>query len=238
MVREFFIWWGEQLTDCIPRKWRRLGLSGDYALVIAPIGPIGTTPEAISVLLRSKGRENPLGRYALATGDLLRIRRPPGKPVVLRLREADLLSKTVTLPLAAERDIGQVLGFEMDRETPFRPEQIYWTYRVTRRDRQRGELSVQLLLVQRATLGPLLYALGEAGLVTKCAEIAAGPDEFCLLPLDPESDGHQSGRHFLRWPAAVLCAGLAVAVVAVPFVRQASAIAALDQEIAKGRLAA
>ena len=121
MIREFLTWWGGQLADCVPEKWRRFGPSGDDALVIAPIGPIGAVPEAISVRLRSNGREHPLGRYDLTTADLLRMPRPAGK-TVLRLTEADVLSKTVTLPLAAERDLGQVLAFEMDRETPFNAE--------------------------------------------------------------------------------------------------------------------
>jgi hypothetical protein len=36
--------------------------------------------------------------------------------------EADVLSKTMTPPLATERDLAQILAFEMDRETPFNAE--------------------------------------------------------------------------------------------------------------------
>ena len=239
MIREFLTWWGGQLADCVPEKWRRFGPSGDDALVIAPIGPIGAVPEAISVRLRSNGREHPLGRYDLTTADLLRMPRPAGK-TVLRLTEADVLSKTVTLPLAAERDLGQVLAFEMDRETPFGAEEIFWTHRVIRRDRQRGQLSARLLLVLREPLSGLLDALGEAGLVPKRAEIADGPDRGTFLPLD-SADGHPGaavGRHLWRAPAAALCAGLLIAVMVAPFARGAWTAATLDEEIASGRTAA
>ena len=40
-----------------------------------------------------------------------------------------MLAKTVTLPLAAERELEQVLAFEMDRETPFKAEELYWIHR-------------------------------------------------------------------------------------------------------------
>jgi general secretion pathway protein L len=240
MVRDFLAWWGRQLADCVPEEWRRFGSSSGDALVIAPVGAIADAPEAVAVSLRRNGRENPLGRYALATGDLLDLARPAGKPAVLRLAEADVLSKTVMLPLAAERDLAQVLAFEMDRETPFNAEEIFWTHSVVRRDRQRGQLWARLLLVPRAHLSILLDALGRAGILPKRAEIGDGPDRGLFLPLDSDGGrlGAATGRHLLRWPAAVLCAGLAIAAILAPFVRQASIADALDQEIAAGRLAA
>jgi general secretion pathway protein L len=42
----------------------------------------------------------------------------------------------------------------------------------------------------------------------------------------------------LRWAAAAVCIGLAVAAVVPPFARQASTLARLDREIATGRAAA
>jgi general secretion pathway protein L len=240
MVRDFLAWWGRQLADCVPEQWRRFVLSGSDALVIAPVGPIADGPEIVAVSLRRNGRENPLGRYGLATGDLLDLPRPADNPAVLRLAEADVLSKTVTLPLAAERDLAQVLAFEMDRETPFNAEEVFWTHSTVRRDQQRGRLSARLLLVPRARLSTLLDALGKAGILPKRAEIGDGPDRGLFLPLDAGGGrlAAATGRPLLRWPAAALCVGLAAAVIATPLVRQASTLADLDQEIVAGRSAA
>jgi general secretion pathway protein L len=219
MVRDFLAWWGGQLADCVPEEWRRFASSGRDALVIAPVGRIADAAETVSVSLRRYGREYPLGRYALATGDLLDLARRAGKAAVLRLAEADVLSKTVTLPLAAERDLAQVLAFEMDRETPFNAEEIFWTHRVVRRDQQRGKLSARLLLVPRARLSTLLDALGKAGILPERAQIGDGPDRGLFLSLDSGGErlGPATGRHLLRWPAAVLCAGLAIAAIVTPF---------------------
>jgi general secretion pathway protein L len=239
MVREFFTWWGQQLADCVPEALRWLGSPKDDALVIEPVGPIGT-PQAISVSLRRRGRENPLGRYSLQSGHLRGLPRAAGKQAVLRLTEADVLSKTVTLPLAAERDLGQVLAFEIDRETPFGTAEILWTYHIVRRDRQRAQLSVRLLLVPRARLSNILDTLKNNDVIPNRAEIGTGPDRGAFFVL--HSSGGQTvginGRPFFYWPAAALCGALAVAAVVVPFVRQAAALASIDQEIANGRATA
>src|SRR5207245_2528232 len=141
---------------------------------------------------------------------------------------------------AAERQLDQVLAFEMDRETPFSPEDIFWNHRVAQRDRSRGQLAVRLLLVPRASLAALLGALDKVGVLPKRAEIGDGPDQGCYLPLGADGGGLHDPmrRRLLRWPAAALCAGLAAAAVAVPFARQASALAQLEEEIAGGRAAA
>jgi general secretion pathway protein L len=240
MFREFLGWWVGQLADLIPEPWRRFGSTGGDALVIAPVGPLAGGVEAVAVSLRRNGRETPLGEFGFAAAGLADLPRSGGRPAVLRLAETDVLCKTVTLPLAAERQLDQVLAFEMDRETPFGPDEIFWNHRVAQRDRSRGQLAVRLLLVPRVTLDALLAALARVGILPKRAEIGDGPDQGCYLPLGADGEGLHTPMHrrLLRWPAAALCVGLALAVVALPFAQQASALAALDEEIATGRSAA
>jgi len=96
---------------------------------------------------------------------------------VLRLGEADVLGKTVSLPLAAERELDQALAFEMDRETPFTAEELYWNHRIIEADRQNGRLSVRLSLVPKANLDPLLTDLAAVGIQPTRVEIADGPDK-------------------------------------------------------------
>src|ERR1051325_2271629 len=110
------------------------------ARLISPPGPHCGGTEAVVVSLRRNGRETPLGRFGLAASALGDIPRPSGKPAVLRVGESDVLGKTLSLPLAAERQLEQVLAFEMDRETPFKPDELFWTHRIDRRDRQTGQI--------------------------------------------------------------------------------------------------
>ena len=240
MLRDLLSWWVGQLADSVPERWRHFGSTSGDALVITPIGSVASGIKAVAASLRRNGKEMPLGRFTLGGAGLAGLPQLNGRPAVLRLSEGDVLIKTVTLPLAAERQLDQVLAFEMERETPFSAEEIYWNHFVTERDRQRGQLLVGLLLVPRANLAPLLSALADFGIAPKRAEIAAGKNESGYLPLDAHGgrlhDGAPSAR-LLRWSAVTLCASLAVAAVAIPFAYQSWELAELDQKITAGRAA-
>jgi general secretion pathway protein L len=238
MLREFFSWWFGQLADLLPSFLRRTAPTAQDATVIAPVGPIGHGIEAVAVGQRRNGKETPLGHFALGPAGVAELPRA-GRPIVLRLGQADVLGKTVSLPLAAERELEQVLSFEMDRETPFRADELYWSHGVTAVDRPNERLSVRLRLVPKASLAPLLSALGQIGIVPERLEIADGPDAGACLPLFVENGGARraAGRLVVQ-AAAACCAALAIATVVAPFLRQSTALAALDRQVASGRAAA
>src|SRR5271168_2609038 len=191
MVREFLGWWFGQLADLMPQRVRRSAPTAADATVITPIGAAGRGIEAVAVGLRKNGKETLVGQFALSASGLAELPRPTGNPVVLRLGEADVLGKTVVLPLAAERELDQALTFEMDRETPFTAEELYWNHRVIGADRQNGRLSVRLSLIPKANLDPLLTDLAAIGLRPRRLEIADGPDKGTYLPLN----GDGTRRH-------------------------------------------
>jgi general secretion pathway protein L len=238
MLREFFSWWFGQLAELLPQGLRRSALTAVDAMVVKPIGPLGRGIEAVSVGLRRNGKETPLGRFGLGAADLADLPRTTGPTTVLRLGEQDVLGKTVTLPLAAERELDQVLGFEMDRETPFKAEEIYWNHRIERADRQNGRLSVRVALVPKENLAPLLTALGQFGIRPRRAEIADGPDAGTYLPIDGDGARAHHASNRLIWSAAVCCAALGLAAVITPFIRQELALASLEEQVAAGRAAA
>ncbi|HVB16215.1 MAG TPA: PilN domain-containing protein [Stellaceae bacterium] len=234
MIAAFFAWWVEQLSDLLPPWLRPFAPTSADALIIAPAGPLDQI-EALSVTVRRNGREEPVGRVALGAAGLAALPLSPGRPVALRLSRTALLEKTLTLPLAAQAELDQVLRFEMDRETPFTPEELYWNHRIEAVDRQHGRLQVRLLLLPRSKVAPLLSALAQAGIVPSWAEVTGGegPTPYLRLDRDDIRPEHQS-RHLVALAAAA-CGLLAAAVVATPFIRQAAELAALDRQLAVGR---
>ncbi len=238
MLREFFAWWRAQLADLLPQELRRSALGSGDALVITPIGPLGRGVEAVAVDQRHNGRESPLGHFALEVIGIAELPRMAGKTTVLRLGEADVLGKTVSLPLAAERELDQALAFEMDRETPFTAEELYWNHRVIGADRQNGRLSVRLSLVPKANLDPLLTDLAAVGIRPTRLEIADGADKGTYLPINGDGAHKHRGSHRLLWPAAVCCAALAIAAVVTPFIRQELTLATLNSQITATQAAA
>ena len=237
MIGAFFAWWLGQLTGLLPVWLRRAALTSTDALVITPTGSLEHV-DAVSVELRRNGAEAPLGLFALGAAELKELPLSPSRPIVLRLTRGDLLEKTLVLPLAAQGDLDQVLAFEMDRETPFALEELYWNHRIETVDRQHGRLLVRLLLLPKASLAPLLSALARVGIVPRWAEISDDPGQGAHLPLDGDGLHSQHRSPRLIWPAAVCCAVLALGAIVTPFARQALELAALDREAGVGRSAA
>jgi len=236
MIGGFLSWWLEQLAGLLPRPGGALRPAAD-AVVISPVEPLAGGVRSVAVGVRRRGRESPLGRFPLA-GELPGLPDLAGQPAVLRLAASDVLEKTLALPLAAERELDQALAFEMDRETPFTAEELYWNHVVAAVDRQNRRLSVRLSLLPKASLEPLLAALARRGITPTRVEIGETGVGDAFLPLDGNRGrGSRAAARSFRVAAACFAA-LALAAVAAPFVRQETVLAALDREIAAGKPAA
>lgn len=234
MIGAFFAWWVRQLAELLPSWLRRPALTRADALVIAPIGPLDRVG-AVAAGLRRSGRETPLGRFAITPSELGALPRSSRRPAVLRLTGADVLEKTLSLPLAAGGELDQVLAFEMDRETPFTADEVYWNHRIDSIDRKQGRMSVRLSLVPKAGLAPLLTALTQAGMAPKWIELADASRQYAILPLDSDRERPEQRARWLVWGAATCCAVLAVGAIATPFARQSMELAALDREVKAGQ---
>lgn len=219
MLREFITWWAEQMRALLPRLSARAAYRD--AVVVRADGT------GLALSARRRGGETLLG--PLTPGDALRRlqARPPG-PIILALPAAALLQQPATLPLAAERDLAAVLRHEMDRLTPFRADDLFWTWRVDRRDRVAGRLLLRLLLVPKPGLQATLAALDAAGLRPVAIEVPAnGGTEHLSLAAPDAAGGSRRGAVTATW----LCAALALTACIVPVVRQERAVAAVEDRV-------
>ena len=223
MINDFLRWWGERLLSLVPGQ----AGAGQRDAVLATMHD-----GAIHVSVRRRGELGALGAFpltdagaaALAVG--LGPRRPP---LELQLPVGTMLDQAVTLPLAAERDPGSVLRYEMDRLTPFAADALYWTWAIERRDRALGQLHLRLTLVLRSQVDAALKTLRRAGLPLR----ALTGEGSRIIPLDAARSGpwRQRGATGL----AALCGLLAVAAVAIPFIQQSEAARRLERQIAELR---
>ena len=235
MLVEFLDWWWQQLCDLVPPRWR----GGDRAQagLFVMLDSLPARGQAVVRLsLRRKGRENELGRFVLdeaGTRAALRVVAAQGaRPVVLVLPPTALLEREVVLPLAAERDPGRVLHYEMDRITPFAAEEVFWTWTIERRDRARGRLYARLVLAPKAPLQGLFAALSRIGAAPTALEggILGRPSRRIALG-GPPSRGERWRRRTL-WAGAAGCAGLAAVAGVLPFVQQSLALNEVEARIA------
>ncbi len=236
VVREFFIWWGGQLASLVPAALRSRAADTVRLAVIELLSPPLASPATVAVTLPRRGSLPPDHRTLVLTEAALpELRAMIGEPrrmrVCLRLPPGMLLQRDVVLPIAAERAPDEVVRYELDRLTPFRDDEVFWSCAIARRDRAQGRLHLRLTLAMKASLAPLLAVLAAAGIVplqleAPAAAFPVGPPAWRRITLATAS-GTSRRQPALR-VAAGLCGVLAVAVVVVPFVRQSLALAATD----------
>ena len=158
----FFSWWGTELLACLPKRWReRLGGHSEALL-------LEVRDKDIVVLRERNQAVSEFGRVGLDLPEDARaaeIRRlqarieNPGVRTIFCLPESKALTRTMTLPAAAEENLRQVLTFEMDRQTPFKADQVYFDSRVAARDAATRSLRVELVVLPRSLLDPQLAAV-------------------------------------------------------------------------------
>jgi general secretion pathway protein L len=229
MLNQIFTWWLRQMIALVPARLRKAARAPD-ALIVAvdrlePDGAMAGPPSG-TIFIRRAGTET----FASSL-------RQPGAPIaaagrlqtMLRLPEGAVLTREVSLPLAAERDLYHVLGFEMDRLTPFQPDEIFWGVTGVTRDPGR-RLRMNLLITPRAPVETLLTALARLNL--KPAFLEAQGGRIAL-----GGTGPNAGRR-LRITLYGLCVMLALACALIPLIRQQMAIADAQARIAQLRPAA
>lgn len=234
-LERFLAWWSRQLVGLVPAGLARLASPRRDAPVVEAHGE--------EFLGHLRGRPLGAGRFTLdasgahALAEAIRGTRRHPQPVVLRLAGPAVLRKSVRLPLATEASLPQVLAFEMDRETPFTADELYWDFTVLHRDRAAGRLDVELLLVPRPIVDRLAGLLRAQGLPPMAVE-AAGTGDRPPVRLRRGWTGDAAGsprsRNLVRGLVAAN-AVLALLLTATPFIRQQRALDAVQARLDAAR---
>lgn len=177
-LRTFFAWWGHELASLVPAGWRhwyfgrghivlvglrndrlsleRPGTSGLETLASVDLGPL--SPDE-----RRRAAEQTLRQ---ATG---------GKSflVYLSLPAERALRKTLRLPLAVEENLRQTLTFELDRQTPFKPDQVYFDCIVRERHPAQQQLLAELIVLPRNAVDEPVGQIAALGLPLNGAVLAS-----------------------------------------------------------------
>src|SRR6185503_8420695 len=134
--------------------------------------------------------QDPAARQAEIARALARFQVPP--MLSFRMPAGRVLRRRLSLPLAAQENLRQVLGFELDRQTPFRSDQVYYDSRVLGVDPVARQVAAELVLAPRAELDAELGRIAQAGLALDRVDAAEEGDERLgvnLLP--PERRAHR-----------------------------------------------
>src|SRR5688572_5073293 len=186
-VKRFLTWWGRQLAPLVPprvRAWfvehrdELLVRVDDDALVVRRASE---PTEAERRIARTEPED--VQRAAFQRELAVSEERPD---VVFCIAPRHVLRRTLHLPLAAEENLRQVLGFEMDRQSPFRADQVYFDQRVLARDVATKQLTVELALVPRTHADTARAPLAALGLPLDALDACENGDRLGFNLLPPE----------------------------------------------------
>ena len=84
---------------------------------------------------------------------------------------AKVIFKILSLPSPTEENLKEVLGFEMDRYTPFALEEVYFDFKIVRRDTARDLIHVLLMVVKKDVVEYYLKLLQRVNVKVRSIEV-------------------------------------------------------------------
>ncbi|NID04552.1 fimbrial assembly protein [Luteibacter jiangsuensis] len=171
----FLRWWGNELAPLVPVRWRSAFAGGQRWYVVERVaegwrlrraGEGGSLVDVADV--DPPEHRAGLLAHALAEAD------PADRRVALVLPATQVLRRRLVLPLAARDNLRQVVGFDLDRQTPFRAEDIHYGVRELQETAAEGRFVAELAATPRATLDPLLDELVALGIHPDRVDVGQG----------------------------------------------------------------
>lgn len=210
-------WWRDGLLAWLPASVRRW-LAGSSRRLVVALG------DGECVLMREEtGQTRELERIDRSALDwnivAARFKTEKTRQLVLRFPASQALIRTLSLPLAAEKNPRQVAGFEMDRLTPFAASQVYYDATVLERQPEQRRLKVELTALPRASVDPILVQLRQRGLQPDALDVTGSRSSLNLLPPEQRVRRDHWERRF-RSMAIVAALLLVAAAASLPIWQQ------------------
>lgn len=210
----FLNWWLGELSEMVP-KWMRSTAPTLAHYVVLPLEQVH--PQMVKPVIA--------GNRAAA----------------LSLTKRHVLRKTISLPLATEENLRQVLAFQAEQHTPFAADRIYFGYTVKARNYESKQLSVELVVAPRDAVDPSIQILLSLGVEVRAVfaddDVASGV-LLNLLPVAASGGAPSPLRQGANPWLAALVALLALVAVAAPPLIKREAVVQLLPWVDKGKRAA
>ena len=221
--KQFLRWWKHELDFLVPEKIKRLVTDKQGYLIVSPNG------NQLALTYSCNGQSEPLATLdrnesAAAQFKILREKdeRLTKARVILRLTSRYAIQKELNLPAAAKENLSQVVAYELDRYTPFKPEQVYFAVKRLDGANEPGQIRVMLILTTKAILDGLFDDIKAMGLSPQLADYDGSAidldqfdDSYNLLP---ESLRQKTAKlpRIINSALITLTCLLLVAVIAMP----------------------
>lgn len=172
LARDFLDWWGAGLRACVPGAVRRVADRFTTKCFIE------IRDDAVVITRRRGGGDTELLRLPRNARDrAMAPSRGTRRTIaaVLRLDANQVFRRRIRLPAAAEVNLAAIIANDIERQSPFAREQIYFDYAIGARDKPRHAIEVDLVVAKRSLLDPALVLARAHGFGPSVAQVQGMP---------------------------------------------------------------
>ncbi len=229
-VGDLLAWWRRGLLECLP-YWARKQLDPSEAPFIVEVDPHG----ARLSLQREEGQTE-IQRFTLEHARAL-LSGLETRNLVLRVPGDWVLKKQVKLPAAAKENLRGVVGYEMDRHTPFTAQQVFYDVSVRGMVDEGRRLDVEVAVLPRNRVKNWLAAVEGSALPLTRIDAPGLWRGANLLPPEerPRVSPLERLAGLLSWGGVLL---LVAAVLVTPLWQKRQAVDELEASVREARQAA
>jgi general secretion pathway protein L len=150
------------------------------------------------------------------------------------------MRKKMVLPAAVEENLEQALSYDLDRHTPFRPDQLYFDAAIVARDPARKTITVDWAAALKTIVDGARRQAEAWGASVQA--VVPGPASTLAPQLNFIPGGERprgaSLRRWQVWVPLVVVAAIALATVLVPLVQKREYAIALNKQAEEARVQA
>ena len=251
----FWRWWKAELAPVVPaasrralKRWRMrpvIEFGEREAVFWRPEivnGEIELAAMAKAPLTGDQGDVAAVGRAAMAsigadTQGNVAARRPQ---VIVALPPRQVMRKSLVLPAAVEENLAQALSYDLDRHTPFRPDQLYFDAVVVDRDDARKTITVDWAAALKTAVDGArrqAEAWGASVQAVVPGPASTLPPRLNLIPVEERSSAG-GWRRWQVWVPVVLVAAIALTTIVVPLVQKREYAIELNKQAEEARVQA
>jgi general secretion pathway protein L len=207
----FLAWWTGELRSLLPVRWQSFFSSGNvWCLLRHEDGQwhVRRSGQPQTTVPWSDALDAPAQQAMLSTA-VAGVDRQDLR-LALCLPQDAVLRRRLLLPEAARDNLRQIGAFEMDRQTPFRTDQVYYDLRELPGPAPGGRIAAELVAAPRTSVDAKLEHLRNAGIAIDAVDLCEGDKRLGLNLLPPEmARVHRDPRRRLN----LMLAGAAVLLV-------------------------
>lgn len=229
----FFAWWWGELRALLPARWQAFFSGGNvWCLLHHQDGqwsvrrsgqPQTSVPWSDAL---DAPEQQALLNAAVADVDRQDLR------LALCLPQEAVLRRRLLLPEAARDNLRQIGAFEMDRQTPFRLDQVYYDLREVSGPAPAGRIAAELVVAPRAAVDAKLDHLRSAGIAIDAVDLCEGDARLGVNLLPPEmARAHRDPRRRLNLALAVAAVLLLVLCLGQYLHNRQEALAAMQTQV-------